>query len=51
MRVDTIGKIVESQRDKPITGEEKISGVFGKVTDEKQISFNGNHHIPRRFAL
>lgn len=35
MRVDTLVKIVEIKRDKPITGEEKIFRVFGKVTDSK----------------
>jgi OOP family OmpA-OmpF porin len=33
--VDTIVKIIPIQRDKPITGEEKIFRVFGKVTDAK----------------
>jgi OOP family OmpA-OmpF porin len=35
MRVDTIVKIIEIKRDKPITGEEKIFRAFGKVTDSK----------------
>ena len=32
---DTIVKMMEIKRDKPITGEEKIFRVFGKVTDLK----------------
>ena len=34
-RPDTIVKMIEIKRDKPITGEEKIFRVFGKVTDSK----------------
>ena len=35
LRPDTIVKMIEIKRTKPITGEEKIFGVFGRVTNIK----------------
>ena len=35
-RVDTIVRMIEIKRDKPIAGDEKIFRVYGKVTDTKK---------------